>query len=164
MGTAIRLQCKKSVEQRSAAMPPPLIARARQSDLIGIRWLLDVEELPSADITEDALEYFLVYRDKTGVAGVVGLQKYGDCALLRSLVVTSEHMGRGLGRHLIIAAEKLAAELEVRSIYLLTTTAQTFFEHMGFHGIGREEAPPAIQTTREFTSLCPATAALMVKP
>lgn len=164
MRAAIRLQCKRSVAARSTIMPTPLIAHARQSDLIGIRWLLDVEELPSADITDDALKHFLVYRDRSGVAGVVGLETYGDCALLRSLVVTSEHMGRGLGRHLMTAAEELAAELAVRSIYLLTTTAQAFFEHMGFRCIGREEAPPAIQTTREFASLCPATAALMVKP
>jgi amino-acid N-acetyltransferase len=164
METAILLQRKRSVEQRSAAMPTPFIDRARQSDLIGIRGLLDIEDLPSADITADALKHFLVYRDETGVAGVVGLEKYGECALLRSLVVASEHMGRGLGRQLIIAAEQLAAELDVRSIYLLTTSAQTFFEQMGFHCVGREEAPPAIQTAPEFASLCPATAAFMVKP
>jgi hypothetical protein len=104
----------------------PVIERARMPDLVGIRWLLDMEALPSVDITEDALGHFLVCRDETGVAGVVGLERYGELALLRSLVVTSEHMG--------------------------------------FRCIGREEGPPAIQSTREFTSLCPATAVLMVKP
>jgi amino-acid N-acetyltransferase len=142
----------------------PVIERARIPDLVGIRWLLDMEALPSVDITEDALGHFLVCRDETGVAGVVGLERYGELALLRSLVVTSEHMGRGLGKRLTVAAEALASELNVRSIYLLTTTARTFFEHMGFRCIDREEGPPAIQNTRQFTSLCPATAVLMVKP
>ena len=34
----------------------------------------------------------------------------------------------------------------------------------GFRCIRREEAPLPIRDTREFTSLCPATAILMVKP
>jgi amino-acid N-acetyltransferase len=142
----------------------PVIDGARRADLAGIRWLLDIESLPSADITEDALEHFLVYRDEKGVAGAVGLERYGEVALLRSLVVASEHMGRGLGKGLVAAAEELAAELNVRSIYLLTTTAVVFFESRGFRCIKREEAPLPIRGTREFTSLCPATAVLMVKP
>jgi amino-acid N-acetyltransferase len=142
----------------------PVIDGARRADLPGIRWLLDMESLPSVDITEDALEHFLVYRDELGVAGVVGLERYGEVALLRSLVVTSEHMGRGLGKRLVAAAEELAAELNIHSIYLLTTTAEGFFEYMGFRSIKREYAPLAIRNTREFTSLCPVTAVLMVKP
>jgi len=123
-----------------------------------------MESLPSVDITENALEHFLVYRDDLGVAGVVGLERYGEVALLRSLVVTSERMGRGLGKRLVAAAEELAAELNVHSIYLLTTTEVVFFELLGFRDIKREQAPLAIRETREFTSLCPATAVLMVKP
>jgi amino-acid N-acetyltransferase len=142
----------------------PVIAGARRADLAGIRWLLDMESLPSADITENALEHFLVYRDEKGVAGVVGLEKYGEVALLRSLVVSSEHMGRGLGERLVAAAEDLASELHVCSIYLLTTTEVVFFESRGFRCIRREEAPLPIRETREFSSLCPATAILMVKP
>jgi amino-acid N-acetyltransferase len=142
----------------------PAIVGARRSDLPSIRWLLDVEFLPSADITEGSLEHFLVYRDHLGVAGVVGLERYGDVALLRSLVVAGERKGRGIGKGLVTAAEALAAELQVRSIYLLTTTAADFFEYRGFRRIGREEAPPEIRSTQEFSSLCPSTAVLMVKP
>ena len=143
--------------------PDPAIMGARRSDLPSIRWLLDVELLPSADITEEALGHFLVYRDHLGVAGVVGLELFGEAALLRSLVVTSERMGCGIGKNLVNAAEALAAELKVRSIYLLTTTAADFFEVRGFRRISREQAPPEIQATREFASLCPSTAVLMVK-
>jgi amino-acid N-acetyltransferase len=142
----------------------PAIVGARRSDLPSIRWLLDIELLPSADITEESLEHFLVYRGQLGVAGVVGLERHGDAALLRSLVVASERMGCGIGKRLVIAAEALAAELQVRSIYLLTTTAADFFENRGFRRIGREQAPNEIRSTQEFSSLCPATAVLMVKP
>jgi amino-acid N-acetyltransferase len=140
------------------------IAGARRSDLPSIRWLLDIEFLPSADITEEALEHFLVCRDQTGVAGVIGLQILGEVALLRSLVVSSERMGCGIGKGLVTAAEALAAELRVRSIYLLTATAADFFAYRGYRRIGREEAPQEIRATQEFSSLCPSTAVLMVKP
>lgn len=151
----------------NAKAPDPLspaIERAGASDLIGIRWLLEMEALPSADITEEALQHFLVFRDERGVAGVVGLETFSDAALLRSLVVTGELIGRGVGRRLVLAAEALAAELGIRLIYLLTTSSSTFFEHLGFRSLDRKEAPLAIQGTREFVSLCPATAVLMVKP
>jgi N-acetylglutamate synthase-like GNAT family acetyltransferase len=75
-----------------------------------------------------------------GVAGVVGLERYGEVALLRSLVVTSQHLGRGLGRRLVAAAEVLATELTFPSIYLLTTSAEPFFEYMG-----SSHPPAAIQ-------------------
>jgi amino-acid N-acetyltransferase len=144
--------------------PGPAIMGARRSDLPSIRWLLDIEYLPSADITEESLEHFLVYRDQLGVAGVVGLKLFGEVALLRSLVVTSERMGCGIGKNLVTAAEALAAELKVRSIFLLTTTAADFFEYRGFRRISREQAPLRIRATQEFSSLCPSTAVLMVKP
>jgi amino-acid N-acetyltransferase len=140
------------------------IEPARPSDLVSIRRLLDIEQLPTEDITEESLELFLVCRDATGVAGVVGLERFGEVALLRSLVVTGEHMGRGLGKRLVAAAEALASDLGVHSIYLLTTTARTFFEHLGFRCIGREEGPLVIQSTREFATLCPASTVLWVKP
>lgn len=66
----------------------PAIVGARRSDLPSIRWILDVEFLSSADITEESLEHFLVNRDQLGVAGVIGLRMFGEVELLRSLVVT----------------------------------------------------------------------------
>jgi amino-acid N-acetyltransferase len=146
------------------ASPAPRIERAQRSDFDGIHWLLDLESLPSTDITADALDSFLVYRDEIGVAGTVGLELYGDTALLRSLVVTNQHAGRGIGRRLVTAAEALARERGVQAIYLLTTSAETFFEYMGFRRVGREQAPPAIQRCSQFSALCPATAILMMKP
>ncbi len=140
------------------------IGGARRTDLAAIRCLLDVENLPSEDIEESALEHFLVCRDEIGVAGVVGLEKYGDVALMRSLVVTEKYLGRGFGRRLVGAVEILAVETGVRSIYLLTTTAEPFFRYLGFRRISREEAPAAIRSSREFSSLCPTTAVVMVKP
>ncbi len=124
----------------------------------------DLESLPSADLLETALEHFLVVRDEIGVIGVVGFEVYGQAALLRSLVVANSHAGRGIGRALVVAAELLAARLGCRSVYLLTTLADAIFESLGFRRIERNAAPPEIQQSAEFSSLCPSSATVMAQP
>jgi mannose-6-phosphate isomerase-like protein (cupin superfamily) len=60
-------------------------------------------------------------------------------------------------------AESHARNLGVRRLYLLTTTAEAYFAKRGFERCAREAAPAAIRQTREFRSLCPDTAACMVR-
>ena len=78
---------------------PCAIEAARSADLANIRCLLDLEGLPSADVTEQSLESFLVYRGPIGIAGVVGLELFGDVGLLRSLVRRVLFPGAGLSPH-----------------------------------------------------------------
>jgi amino-acid N-acetyltransferase len=145
-------------------LPTGTIEGARSSERTHIQWLLNLHSLPTADITDELLEHFLVYRDAIGIAGVVGLECYGDVALLRSLVVADGYVGRGIGRRLVASAEDLARARQVRSIYLLTTTAQAYFEPLGFRCLLRDGAPSVIAHSSQFRSLCPSTAVLMVKP
>lgn len=56
---------------------------------------------------------------------------------------------------------KQAAARDVTELYLLTTTAESFFADLGFDRIQREDTPPAIQQTSEFHDLCPETATCM---
>jgi amino-acid N-acetyltransferase len=93
----------------------------------------------------------------------VGLEINGADALLRSLVVCASERRKGLGAVLVRHAESYAASKGVRSIYLLTTTAETFFRQRGYRQIDRTKAPPSIQLTPEFASLCPASSAFMTK-
>ena len=51
----------------------------------------------------------------------------------------------------------------VRSIYLLTTTAEAFFNRLGYERMGRSRAPSSIKRTREFAGLCPVSSVFMVK-
>jgi amino-acid N-acetyltransferase len=140
------------------------IEAARRADLAGIRWLLEYEQLPASDLDESVLDTFLVCRDDKGVVAVVGLEMYGSVALLRSLVVDSQLRGKGLGVQLTEAAEALAKQSGVASIYLLTITAEHFFAKRGYRKVSRTEAPVQIQRSSQFSRLCPSTAVLMVKP
>jgi amino-acid N-acetyltransferase len=125
--------------------------------------LLEAEGLPASDLTEDHLEHFFFTGSDGAPSALVGLEIYGESALLRSLVVSAAARTQGLGSALVLHAEEYAAAHQVRALYLLTTTAETYFEHRGYRRIDRAEAPPAIKSTREFASLCPSSSAFMIK-
>jgi len=141
-----------------------VLERAQSRDLAALCQLLKLASLPDEDVTEERLQHFLIGRLDTRLIGVIGLEPYQDVALLRSLAVAREHSGVGFGKHLVAAAEKLAAEMKITSIYLLTTTADRFFERLGFRRLQRDLAPLAIKSSHQFASLCPTSAVLMVKP
>jgi amino-acid N-acetyltransferase len=138
------------------------LTQAHAHDLGPIHTLLASASLPYEDVTEELLQDFLVVRSES-LIGVVGFERYQDVALLRSLAVAKEFGGRGLGQKLVAAAEKRAAEKQVKSLFLLTTTADRFFERLGYRRVPRDEAPPTIRNSNQFASLCPASAVLMVK-
>jgi amino-acid N-acetyltransferase len=125
--------------------------------------LLEAEGLPASDLTEAHLEHFFFTGTDDAPSALVGLEIYGGSALLRSLVVSAAARTQGLGSALVLHAEEYAAAHQVHSIYLLTTTAEPYFERRGYQRIDRAQAPASIQSTREFASLCPASSAFMIK-
>jgi len=82
---------------------------------------------------------------------------------LRSLAVASSRRSAGLGSRLVAHAERHAQDQGVKSLYLLTTTAEAFFQRRGYARIPRENAPAAIKDTKEFAGICPVSSAFMVK-
>jgi N-acetylglutamate synthase-like GNAT family acetyltransferase len=143
----------------SALIAFPLAAWERD----GLRAALTGAGLPAEDIAA-AGPYF--WRFSTGddvPAGFGGLEVYGADALLRSVVTLPPLRGRGVGRAIVEALEAEAVVLKCRSVFLLTTTAQGFFERLGYAEIGRSDVPASIRATAQFASLCPDSATVMVK-
>jgi amino-acid N-acetyltransferase len=138
------------------------VRAASAEDLGTVQALLDASGLPSADVAEH-FKHFVVARDGDWLVGVAGMEQYGEAALLRSVCVAEGARGTGLGRALCDEMERRAAARGVGALYLLTTTAQAFFEARHFDVIDRAEAPEVIRGTAEFRSLCPATAICMRK-
>ena len=143
-------------------MANSLIIRARPP-LSTAAALLHAQGLPVSDITDEHLGHFFYSGSDGSPTGLVGIEIYGADALLRSLVVADTARTQGLGSSLVEHAEGYAASRQVSAMYLLTTTAESFFRRRGYRCIDRAEAPPAIQSTREFARLCPASAAFMIK-
>jgi amino-acid N-acetyltransferase len=143
-------------------MANPLIIRTRPP-LSTAAALLQAQGLPVSDITDEHLEHFFYIGSDGSPTGLVGIEIYGADALLRSLAVADTSRTQGLGSSLVEHAEDHAAARQVSTMYLLTTTAESFFQRRGYRCIDRVQAPPAIQSTREFATLCPASSAFMIK-
>src|SRR5262249_43906738 len=122
--------------------------------------LLADSRLPVAGFS-DRLETAFVARENGVVVGSAALEVYPDGALLRSVAVSPRVQGQGLGRELTDAAVGLARDRRVPAVYLLTTTAERYFPRLGFERIERADVPPGVQTSIEFQSACPSTAAVL---
>jgi len=133
---------------------------ATTEDRQSIVRLLESCELPSNDV-DTHLHHFIVAKDKASVVGCIGMELEGP--LLRSLAVDPSHRNRGIARHLCEQLFDHAKEQGVEEIFLLTTTAAKFFERIGFERKHRDLAPEEIRRNRQFTELCPSSAALMWK-
>jgi len=131
--------------------------------LTSVQTLLREAQLPASDLTAAHLEHFIACGSDKALDGVVGLEVYPPHALLRSLAVASAKRGNGLGQALLAEAERYAQERGAREIYLLTTSAESFFRLAHYARVERDHVPQAIRGTTQFASLCPASAALMRK-
>lgn len=135
--------------------------RATTADLPAIRTLLQACELPHDDVHAH-VAHFRVAEEDGCLTGVGGFERCGeDVALLRSFAVAPEARGRGTARALYEAVHADALAEGARDVYLLTTTAASYFARFGFKPISRDSAPQAIRGSRQFRALCPATAQLM---
>lgn len=126
--------------------------------------LLSANGLPVSDLQDGTRVILFGYMAERRLCGVVGLEICGQVALLRSLAVSTNERGSGLGPALVSYAERYAARRGIETIYLLTTTAATFFERHGYSHASRKDAPAAIAGTSQFSGLCPSSSAFMVKP
>ena len=137
------------------------ISPAAPDDTETIAALLRGDGLPPEGFASH-LGHFLVARDPRGkVIGTIGAEIYGAEALLRSFVVSSDHRRAGIGGKLLDELERAAGDWGVARWWLLTTTAEGFFEARGFRVIPRAAAPACIRGTDEFRGLCPSVAACL---
>lgn len=142
-------------------MQPTYISR--QPEFPAVIALLASANLPIEDLTEEHCEHFFYIGPGISPNGLVGLELFGDVALLRSLVVAESRRGHGDGSRLLAHAESHARDRGVQRVYLLTTTAEKFFASRGYQPVARESAPPAIRASKEFSGICPASAVFMAR-
>lgn len=139
------------------------LERAQATDLHDIAALLDACGLPTRDVAAH-LSTFTVARDAGRLVGVIGLELHGALGLLRSLAVAEDRRGQGVALRLYAAELAVARAAGLEQLFCLTTTAEGFFEMLGFRALARDEVPEAIRDTEEFRALCPVSAVCMARP
>jgi amino-acid N-acetyltransferase len=124
--------------------------------------LLVAEKLPVADLPE-TLDNFIVAIQDGSVVGVGGVEVYGNYGLLRSLVVHPEHRGAGIAGKLLARLDSMSKQKGLSELYLLTETAPAYFEQKNYKKITRDNVPPDVQRSSEFSHVCPVSAIVMKK-
>lgn len=136
---------------------------ATADDLAEVTQLLVRAGLTTVGISDHFPSGYIVAREGKSIVGVAGLEVYGAYGLLRSVAIDVEYRAQGLGRHLVEERVWAAGRSGLHRVYLLTTTAGDYFRELGFAAVPRESAPAVIQASKEFASVCPSSALLMVK-
>lgn len=137
-----------------------VIRKAHESDYKEIMQLLASNSLPTVDIMEENIELFVGLLGEKIIA-TVGIEYYGECALLRSLSVKEGYKNQKIGETLLHFINDMCKKRSIQSLYLLTTTAEHYFSRFGFYVTSRKDTPQVIQSTREFSSICPSSAIIM---
>ena len=141
-------------------MKPPEISAALPEHLPAVLQLLEDAQLPTSGVADHFHNFFVALR-RHSVVGSIGFEQYGDVALIRSAAVVPVEQKSGIGGMLLKASMKSAADLGVRQLVLLTTTAELYFSKKGFVRIDRREITGPITASAEFTGACPASAVCM---
>ena len=118
--------------------------------------------LPTSDLPTD-LSGFMLAMDGEQIVGSAGVELLGNIGLLRSVAVAETHRNQHIGHQLFASALEYARSNEIREVYLITNTAERYFEKNGFRQIDRKDTPEAIAQTEQFTALCPSSAVVMKK-
>lgn len=134
---------------------------AALSDLAAIEALLRASNLPVVGVAAH-LDNFVVLADPPDVAGCGGFEYYEGYALLRSIAVAAHAQRNGHGRAIVARLIAACRAREVRSIGLLTTTAEDYFAALGFVRVARKDVPRPLLASSQFQGVCPDAAMAML--
>ncbi|MDI6852438.1 MAG: N-acetyltransferase [Deltaproteobacteria bacterium] len=88
---------------------------------------------------------YSVYREDEGpIIAVAALHvSWDDLGEIRSLVVSPDFQGRGLGSQMVRNCLEEARQLGLRKVFVLTASPN-YFERFGFRPFPREQLPPIV--------------------
>ncbi|MEP6884170.1 MAG: arsenic resistance N-acetyltransferase ArsN2 [Gammaproteobacteria bacterium] len=141
----------------------PNIRRGKPTDLAAVSQLLQVAGLPTTDLASAHEFQIWIVESGASILGVIGLERFGREALLRSLAVAPEQRKRGLGHQLVARLEQDAWGDGIQQLILLTETADAFFRSLGYVVTNRSYVSKEVKQSAEFQSLCPVSAVCMSK-
>ena len=97
-----------------------------------------------AELYQSIREFLVAVDDRNCVVGCVALHVFwADLSEIRCLAVAEHVQGLGIGRRLVDGCWEMARELEIKSIFALTSSSG-FFERCGYQQIDRAELPQAV--------------------
>ncbi len=136
------------------------VEKAVNSDLKGVYELLEEVNLPIEGIEENFENFFIIKADEA-IIGCIGLEIYDKDGLVRSVAINPKFQGKGLGHRLLLRIQKYSLEKGLERLFLLTDTAESFFQKFDFILIPREKIKSGITQSIEYSKLCPSSPILV---
>jgi N-acetylglutamate synthase-like GNAT family acetyltransferase/protein-tyrosine-phosphatase len=159
----IRVFARELVAATAAGGATISIGPACGGDLDAIKRLLVGSLLPSRDVG-GTNQRFIVASENGRLIGCAGLQVAGQDGLVRSMAVHWTRRNAGLGSRLHERLLFEAVLAGVRTLYVVTTTAEDFFAGHGFKKIAAKAVPSELQASEEFTAFVPGGSTVMSRP
>jgi len=159
----IRVFARELVATAATGGTTTSIGPASGGDLDAIKRLLVGSLLPSRDVGGTS-QRFIVASENGRLIGCAGLQVAGPDGLVRSMAVhwTRRNAGLGSRLHQRLLFEAMLAG--VRTLYVVTTTAEDFFAGHGYRKVAAHVVPPALQASEEFIAFVPGGSTVMSRP
>lgn len=128
-----------------------------------LRAALKAAGLPTADL-EAPGRHFYAYTTLGGrLCGYGGFERFGEEALIRSVIVPDAMRGKKIGRNLVSLLLSRLYRFGARRAWCLTSDAADYFQKTGFKEVARENAPESILSTRLVRDLCPSDSILLCR-
>jgi amino-acid N-acetyltransferase len=137
--------------------------------------LLHAHDLVTEDLADSPGQFYLAVSGRgvtsddapippDAIAGGFGLElDQAGRGLVRSLAVVAHHRRRGIGGALMRQIEALAEGHGVRELWLITTTAERFFNRHGYATVDRGSLPPLVAESAQLQLYCAGDAWVMHK-
>ena len=136
------------------------IRPAEPADFNFLHELLVANDLPTTGVEPETGDYFVAVSKKQ-IVGVIGFEKYGSSAMLRSFAVRSDVRKGGIGNALVKQALEHLKTAGLAPIYLLTNTADQYMINFGFEKISRQDIPPTVLESSALGTICPSSSICM---
>lgn len=128
-----------------------------------LRAALKAAGLVTSDLEEPG-RHFYAYTTLGGrLCGYSGFERFGEEALIRSVIVPDAMRGKKIGRNLVGLLLSRLYRFGVRRAWCLTSSAADYFRKAGFAEVVREDAPQSILSTRQVQSLCQSSSTLLCR-
>ena len=124
------------------------LVKANLEDIAAMREMVaeEIKEGVILDRSEDEvatnIRSYVLAKEDEKLIGYTALHIHSPrLAEIRSLIVSKEYRGRGVGQKLVLFALEEARALGVKEDVLVLTYSPKFFEKLGFHEINKEVIP-----------------------
>ena len=123
--------------------------RAHEDDIPRIVELIASAHLPPLFVPE-FLAGFVVAEQDGKVVACGGLEMFGTCGVIRSVVVAEALRGSGLGKRLWQLLEADARNAGATDLYLFTGDAHDFWQRLGFADKTLDEWKPEVRINWQY--------------